>query len=197
MKMTNGNSMINKNTSEMTNSNDTLTNYVDGNSSEKMDTVFGPWLNQNSFLLMETEAHFKHGEIPYMSADHYMIAEMAFIMGDNDMANVIRDTRTISSLITLEDRIINVNDIDFQDVKMDLFFKANYYKFLYNTTQRDKLLATGSNTILHVKEILSADKLENQMGYLDRDTIGGNCLGRILMEIRDTIKERMSSADLV
>ena len=87
------------------NSNDTLTNYVDGNSSEKMDTVFGPWLNQNSFLLMETEAHFKHGEIPYMSADHYMIAEMAFIMGDNDMANVIRDTRTISSLITLEDII--------------------------------------------------------------------------------------------
>ena len=197
MKMTDDSSMINKNTSEMTNSNDTLTNYVDGNSSEKMDTVFGPWLNQNSFLLMETEAHFNHGEIPYMSADHYMIAEMAFIMGDNDMANVIRDTRTISSLITLEDRIINVNDIDFQDVKTDLFFKANYYKFLYNTTQRDKLLATGSNTILHVKEILSADKLENQMGYLDRDTIGGNCLGRILMEIRDTIKERMSSADLV
>lgn len=197
MKMTDDSSMINKNTSEMTNSSGNPTNYSNRNDSENMDTIFSPESNQNSFLLMGTEAHFNHGEIPYMSADHYMIAEMAFIMGDNDMANVIRDTRTISSLITLEDRIINVNDIDFQDVKTDLFFKANYYKFLYNTTQRDKLLATGSSTILHVKEILSPDRLENQMGYLGRDTIDGNCLGRILMGIRDTIRERMSSADLV
>ena len=91
MKMTDDSSMINKNTSEMTNSSGNPTNYSNRNDSENMDTIFSPESNQNSFLLMETEAHFNHGEIPYMSADHYMIAEMAFGVADLLYRYLFRD----------------------------------------------------------------------------------------------------------
>jgi predicted NAD-dependent protein-ADP-ribosyltransferase YbiA (DUF1768 family) len=197
MTMTTDGSMIYKNTIRMTNSSNTPTMYPVMRNGELVTTVFSPKSDENSFLLMDTETHFNHNGIQYLSAHHYMIAEVASIMADNDMANVIRDVRSITSLITLEDRIINANDTRFEDVKTDLFFNANYYKFLGSSTQRQKLLATGSTTILNVHQVPGLDVLRNEMVYSNRDTIGGNCLGMILMEIRDTIKDRMSSTDLI
>jgi len=195
--MTIDDSMINKNTSKMTNSNGNTMGCPVRSDGELTTTIFSTESNENSFLLMDTETHFDHDGTVYLSAHHHVIAELASIMGDNDMAYVIRDVGTMRSLITLEDRIINANDTRFEDVKMDLLFSANYYKFLHNTTARDKLLATGTTTIMHVNKILSPDELADGMEYLNRDMIDGNCLGRILTEVRSTIRDRMPSTRLL
>jgi predicted NAD-dependent protein-ADP-ribosyltransferase YbiA (DUF1768 family) len=199
MTMTNDTSMIYKNTSKMTNSGSGQKTHPVTMTDEVTTTVFSPVLsqNQNSFLLMETETPFNWEGIQYLSAYHYMMAEVASLMGDNDMAYVIKKTTCISSLNTLNDRMINVNGFNFENEKMDLFFKANYYKFLTCTMQRDKLLHTGSSIILYVHREFSTQELKNGAVYQYKDVIDHNCLGKILMEIRDTIRERMSDASLI
>jgi predicted NAD-dependent protein-ADP-ribosyltransferase YbiA (DUF1768 family) len=197
MMMTSDTSMIHKNTGKMTNSGNDQTTYPVTRNGETATTVFSPNSNGECFLLMDAETSFDHNGITYMNAWHHLISNLADIMGDHDMATVIRYTNRVESLVTLEDRTINVNGTVFADVKDQVYYIANLLKFMNNNMMAQKLLDTGSTTILYVHRELSAQELGNGAAYRYTDVIDDNHLGKILMEIRDTVRGRMSDATLI
>ena len=85
--------------------------------------------------------------------------------------------------IRMAEMMRNPREKEWDDIKEDLMYKICYAKFSYATKLRDQLIDTGD------AELINETKWDNKF-WGTTDGIGENRLGKILMRIREELKEK-------
>lgn len=85
--------------------------------------------------------------------------------------------------IRMAEMMRNPREKEWNDIKEDLMYKICYAKFSYATKLRDQLIDTGD------AELINETKWDNKF-WGTTNGIGENKLGKILMRIREELKEK-------
>lgn len=121
--------------------------------------------------------------ITWHTSEHYFQAHK---FSDEEYFNKIRMTKSPMEAANLgRSRRIDIRD-DWEDSKDNIMRKAVYEKFLQNKEILDILLSTGT------EEIVEATTNDYYWGC-GIDGSGKNMLGKILMEVRDALKQHEAS----
>lgn len=126
----------------------------------------------------------------YNSAEQYMFAQKARLMGDRATFSKIMNERNPIKLKSLGRRVRPWNQDKWEKNRFKIILEANTHKFAQNPRLAKKLKATGKRTLAQASErdfILG-------IGIHIKDAIAGkswrgmNMLGKVLMKVRKNLK---------
>lgn len=142
---------------------------------------------------------FVVGNVCYNCAEQYMMAEKAYVFGDEKAWYEIMASYDPMTIKKLGRRVRNFNAYVWNANCYDIVKAANLAKFAQNPKLKDFLLATGDKIIVEASPNdtiwgigFSADATEANQPKL---WAGENRLGFILMEVRDMLKGKISKTE--
>ena len=124
-------------------------------------------------------------DIKYICAEQYMMAQKALIFNDTHTYNMIMKETNPSNMKKYGRMISNFNSHIWDEVKENIVYMGNMFKFSQNPELKAKLLATGNATLCE------ASPYDNIWGIGSEDVNdwhGENLLGKILMQVREFLK---------
>lgn len=126
--------------------------------------------------------YFKHHDTEYASVEHYYQSKKTIVP---DISDIIRMARTTEEAFQLGNRFILRSD--WEEVKNQYMFEANYLKFSQNANLKNLLL----NTKGYIEFIYEDNYWGTQKGKKDED--GKNILGNILCALRAYFRNDMDT----
>lgn len=131
--------------------------------------------------------------INFVCAEQYMMYSKAILFNDKDIANKILVTNNPKIMKQLGRQIKNFNDIVWNKNRESIVYKGNVAKFSQNKVLKNKLLATKNKTLVEASpyDLLYGVGLNAQVASKTDESKwpGLNLLGKILMQVRETIKD--------
>jgi ribA/ribD-fused uncharacterized protein len=135
---------------------------------------------------------FKHDGIRYRTAEHWMMAEKARLVGSSKLENSVLAASEPGQAKALGRKIKAFDSKVWDQHKFDIVVRGNALKFAQNAAMRDYLLKTGNLVLVEASPVdpvwgigLAAD----DKGACDpRAWKGENLLGFALMEVRDQLR---------
>ncbi|UXH77987.1 NADAR family protein [Roseateles amylovorans] len=134
------------------------------------------------------EASFEVDGQPYLTAEHFMMAEKARLFGDVGTRAGILAARTPAEAKKLGRGVTGFDDALWERARFDIVVRANEAKFSQNRALRDYLLTTGDRVLVEASPVdriwgigLAAD---DRRALEPRSWCGLNLLGFALMEVR-------------
>jgi len=137
---------------------------------------------ENKYLSTFEEYKFKENGIDYKSVEHYFQSKK-FERTNPEAAQEIRDSGT-SQEANVAGRSNKKMRPDWDSIKYEIMYNANYLKFKDNPTLKEKLLNTGDAEIIQQSD----QEFYWSQNFQDPPT-GRNLLGKILKDIRKRLKE--------
>ncbi len=134
---------------------------------------------------------FMVDNIKYNTAEHWMMAQKAFLFNDNDSYNKIIAAKSPAEAKALGRQVKNFEDAVWNEKRFDIVVKGSLYKFgqndefktfLLNTKDRVLVEASPVDRIWGIGLTADSDKAENPNLWN-----GLNLLGFALMETRDIL----------
>ena len=135
--------------------------------------------------------------IPYLTAEHWMMAEKARLFNDNSaLAKILAATKPAAAK-AFGREVLNFDPSVWNDKKRQIVVQGNVHKFSQNPELQAFLLATGDKIIV---EASPRDQIwgiglgpENPKALHPSTWRGQNLLGFALMEVRDLIRLNQDS----
>lgn len=132
--------------------------------------------------------------VPYNSAEQYMMAEKARLMGDSSTLELILSCTDPNEIKALGKIVKNFDEGIWFKHRSKIVAKGNYYKFLCNTELKEFLICTGEKILVEASPYdtiwgigMKEDDPNATNPYRWK---GENLLGFALMEVREKLKER-------
>jgi ribA/ribD-fused uncharacterized protein len=133
-------------------------------------------------------------DVPYASAEHYMMSAKAMLFGDTETAGLIRAAPHPGAAKALGRQVRGFDEQRWADRRFELVVAANMAKFGQHADLREFLLGTGRRVLVEASPQdriwgigLTAD--DERAGSADR-WLGLNLLGFALMEVRHQLRAR-------
>lgn len=130
----------------------------------------------------------------YTTAEQYMMAEKARLMGDEETCRKILEASEPSEFKTLGRMVKNFDETLWNAYKYDIVTKGNLYKFSQNQALKTFLLSTADKILVEASPYdriwgigFAADAAEANDPHKWR---GENLLGFALMEVRSQLSTR-------
>jgi ribA/ribD-fused uncharacterized protein len=125
---------------------------------------------------------FKENNLHYNSVEHYFQSKK-FEVTNPEAAKEIRESEN-SQEANVAGRTHKKMRPDWDSIKYEVMYNANYLKFSQNANLKEKLLRTGDVRIAQLsdQEFYWSENFEEKPK-------GRSLLGKILMEIRSKLKE--------
>jgi hypothetical protein len=153
--------------------------------------------NTHIFFLKEWLSNFKHCEIfsndnVFKNTEQMFIYHKALFFEDIEIANKILNTPVPYEAKALGRQVKNYNDEEWSKVRCQAMFQANLCKYTQNEDLKTKLLSTGDKILVEVNpndNIWGIGLEENSPEIYDETKWRGqNLLGKVLMEVRDYLR---------
>jgi ribA/ribD-fused uncharacterized protein len=168
--------------------------YKNGDYKEYFDVngmrVFG-FFEQYRFLSNFFQCNVWYDGLPWPSAEHaYVVAKCddsyyagfeKFPRYDNKKYETIIDMTP--SQVKKWGQKVNLRE-DWEDVKLEIMYEICYSKFEHNDILKQKLLDTGDRFLIEAN-----NWNDSFWGYDVKKKQGENNLGKILMKVRDILKD--------
>ena len=134
-------------------------------------------------------------DVFYNCAEQYMMAEKAYMFGDEDVYNQILQEYSQMNIKKLGRKVRNFNDYVWKGNRVSVVIEGNLAKFSQNETLRDFLLSTGDKILVEASpkdDIWGIGLEEASPDAVDpRKWRGENLLGFALMEVRDILQGKI------
>lgn len=134
------------------------------------------------------EASFQIDGQPYLTAEHFMMAEKARLFDDVETRASILAARTPAEAKKLGRGVKGFDDARWEHGRFDIVVRANEAKFSQNRALRDYLLTSGDRVLVEASPVdriwgigLAAN---DERAVEPRAWCGLNLLGFALMEVR-------------
>lgn len=150
----------------------------------KVGSEYGVFSN---WYLRYMEVHAKK----YNSVEQYMMYQKAILFGDEEIADAIMQTYSMSEIKALGRKVRNYDDKKWGEVRYDVVLTAVRAKFTQYDDLKEILLGTGD------AEIVEASPYDKIWGIgtnrpheiMDKSKWKGqNLLGKALMQVREELK---------
>lgn len=129
--------------------------------------------------------------LTYCCAEQYMMAQKALLFEDIESYNKIMNSNSPKEIQELGRKISNFDSEIWDNHKIHIVYKGNYFKFTQNKELFDILFSTRGTTLVEVSPI---DKIwgigldiNNPDIYDSTKWLGENLLGQILTKLRDNL----------
>lgn len=136
--------------------------------------------------------NFMVGDLFFNCAEQYMMAEKAYMFGDEDVYNQILQEYNQMNIKKLGRKVRNFNDYVWKGNRMSVVIEGNLAKFSQNENLRNFLLSTGDEILVEAspKDTVWGIGLEETSpdAINPRNWKGENLLGFALMEVRDILQ---------
>ena len=132
--------------------------------------------------------------VNYSSAEQYMMAEKAKLMGDEKTRIKILKTSDPKEIKDLGKSVKNFDECLWHENKSKIVVKGNYHKFMDNSDLRDFLLSTGRKILVEASpyDIIWGVGMKEDDPNITNPYAwkGENLLGFALMQVREMIRKR-------
>ena len=143
---------------------------------------FGQWF----------KCEFTVDEIKYLSAEQWMMAQKAKVMGDNNTLKKILEANDPSTCKQLGRQIKPWDQKKWDDNKEEIVYKGNYHKFSQNEDLKKELLSFDTKKTF--VEASANDKIwgigidtANKQADDDKNWLGTNLLGKAITKVRNDL----------
>jgi len=149
------------------------------------DSPFSQWYGNASFT---DEA----GHTKYLTAEHYMMAEKARLMDDEESARKILAAKHPREVKTLGRKVKNWDEKLWLARRIDIVTAGNWLKFSQNESLKRALLGTGDRVLVEASpydRIWGIGLCPEDVAVLDEGNWkGSNLLGKCLMDVRGRLQ---------
>jgi hypothetical protein len=132
---------------------------------------------------------FEEDSIWFNCSEQYMMANKALLFGDNDIYDKIMKTSSPKIMKSLGKKVKNFNPKIWNKEKYDIVLCGNMLKFGYDIEMLEILRNTGNSIIAEASpyDNIWGIGMKKQKDLTEKDWKGTNLLGKILMEVRESI----------
>jgi len=131
--------------------------------------------------------------VTYSSAEQYMMHQKALLFGDTEIASEVMKVTNPANHKALGRQVKGYDEAIWKRNSLAIVYKGNYAKFTQNKDLKDKLIATGTKTIVEaspVDFIWGIERGENDPLSLNpAHWRGTNLLGSAIMLVRNEITD--------
>lgn len=128
----------------------------------------------------------------YISCGQYMMAQKAKLFDDTEAFNLIRSSDSPQEQQELGRKVKNFDSEVWHQRKLDIVFRGNYLKFLWNDELQQELLATGSKILANASpdDLVWGIEFEANAAEATQPDLwrGQSLLGEILMQVREAFR---------
>jgi len=151
------------------------------------------------FFLKEWLSNFRACKIisndnTFSNTEQMFMYHKALFFEDFEIAEKILNTPVPYEAKALGRQVRGYVDEEWSKIRYDVMFQANLCKYIQNDNLRVKLLATGDKILVEVNprdRIWGIGMDENNPNIYDETKWKGlNLLGKVLMEVREQLKEK-------
>ena len=134
-------------------------------------------------------SQFEEDGVLFNCSEQYMMANKAILFGDQEIYKKIMATESPKQMKALGRKVKNFDPKVWEKEKYNIVLCGNLLKFGYNTDILQILQDTGDSVIA---EASPYDKIwgigmNKRKGLTEKDWRGANLLGKVLVEVRETI----------
>lgn len=152
-----------------------------------------PWHITKACLSQWYECVFTVGEDIYSSAEQFMMAEKARLMGDRETRALIMNTDDPREIKKLGRKVRNFDSRLWDSHKFDIVVNGNYHKFSQNPELRDFLVSTAGKVLVEASPYDDIWGIGLEASHPDASDPskwkGTNLLGFALMQVRDMLMQ--------
>jgi len=131
--------------------------------------------------------------ITYNTCEQYMMAEKARLFGDKDAEAKILAARNPREQKALGRKVQAFDQARWDAAREEIVYRGNLAKFCQNADLRERLLSTGDRIIAEASprdRIWGIGMAEDHPNVTDMSVWGQNLLGKAVMRVRETLRER-------
>ena len=134
---------------------------------------------------------FKHSNISFPTAEHFMMYRKAELFGDAEISSNILKADSPGEAKALGRKIRAFDETAWREFRWDIAVNGNYAKFSQNEPLREYLLATGSRVLVEASPVdpiwgIGLD-YKTAIHRHPSEWKGENLLGFVLMEVRSKL----------
>ena len=149
-------------------------------------------VTESCFSQWWAEHPFQEEGIPYLTAEHYMMAGKAKLFDDAEVLSQILQCQTPAEAKKLGREVRNFEQAEWEKHRMEIVVQANILKFGQHPDLHAYLMMTGERIIV---EASPRDRIwgigmskNNEKAYFPAQWRGQNLLGFALMEARKRLR---------